>query len=130
MPCVYYPGLCWLKMMIALRKAAGCGEQGPGREAFDCHPVGWSAWPVEFLWELPDPYTRVDHVRTTACEVRRPWATGRSLMSIGCGGARCRAWSAPKKVWCCKEKGKGCQSPDTPPACDAGAGKVWKRLGL
>ena len=42
---------------------------------------------------------------------------------------RCRAWSAPKKVWCCKEKGKGCQSPDTPPACDAGAGKVWKTLG-
>ena len=24
---------------------------------------------------------------------------------------------------------QGCQSPDTPPNCDAGAGKVWKRLG-
>ena len=23
----------------------------------------------------------------------------------------------------------GCQSPDTPPNCDAGAGKVWKSLG-
>ena len=24
---------------------------------------------------------------------------------------------------------QGCQSPDTPPNCDAGAGKVWKHLG-
>ena len=24
---------------------------------------------------------------------------------------------------------EGCQSPDTPPNCDAGAGKVWKHLG-
>lgn len=38
------------------------------------------------------------------------------------------AWSPAKKVWCCKEKGQGCQSADTVPACDAGAGKVWKKV--
>mmetsp|Transcript_3152 Transcript_3152/g.4524 ORF Transcript_3152/g.4524 Transcript_3152/m.4524 type:complete len:785 (+) Transcript_3152:52-2406(+) len=64
-------------------EAAGCGEQGPGKAAFDC----WAAY--------------------------NNW---------------CRAWSPAKKVWCCNEKKKGCQSPDTPPNCDAGAGKVWKKV--
>ncbi|OLP93535.1 hypothetical protein AK812_SmicGene24557 [Symbiodinium microadriaticum] len=42
---------------------------------------------------------------------------------------RCRAWSPEKKVWCCQNEQKGCQNPDTPPDCDAGAGMVWKHLG-
>jgi len=64
-------------------EAAGCGEQGPGKAAFDCH-AALGNW--------------------------------------------CRAWSPAKKVWCCNEKQKGCQSPDTPPNCDAGAGKIWKKV--
>ena len=43
--------------------------------------------------------------------------------------SRCRAWSPEKKVWCCQNEQKGCQNPDTPPDCDAGAGMVWKHLG-
>eukprot|EP00913_Durusdinium_trenchii_P019055 g17908.t2 len=64
-------------------QAAGCGEQGPGKAAFDCQ-AALGNW--------------------------------------------CRAWSPAKKVWCCKEKGKGCQSVSAPPACDAGEGKVWKKV--
>ncbi|CAK9036646.1 unnamed protein product [Durusdinium trenchii] len=64
-------------------QAAGCGEQGPGKEAFDCN-AALGNW--------------------------------------------CRAWSPSKKVWCCNNQQKGCQSPDTPPNCDAGAGKVWKKV--
>ncbi|CAK9036648.1 unnamed protein product [Durusdinium trenchii] len=64
-------------------QAAGCGVQGPGKEAFDCN-AALGNW--------------------------------------------CRAWSPSKKVWCCNNQQKGCQSPDTPPNCDAGAGKVWKKV--
>ncbi|CAE7678445.1 unnamed protein product [Symbiodinium sp. CCMP2592] len=66
-----------------------------------------------------------------------------SIQEAGCGdqgpgsdpydcnaalGNWCRAWSPEKKVWCCQNEQKGCQNPDTPPDCDAGAGMVWKKV--
>lgn len=38
-----------------------------------------------------------------------------------------RAWSPPKKHWCCSVKGKGCEGAQ-PPAVDPGAGMVWKHV--
>ncbi|CAE7229248.1 unnamed protein product [Symbiodinium natans] len=66
-----------------------------------------------------------------------------SIQEAGCGvqgpgsdpydcnaalGNWCRAWSPEKKVWCCQNRKKGCQSPDAKPDCDAGAGMIWKKV--
>ncbi|CAJ1393551.1 unnamed protein product [Effrenium voratum] len=38
-----------------------------------------------------------------------------------------RAWSPPKKHWCCTTEGKGCEGSG-PPSVDPGAGMVWKHM--
>ena len=38
-----------------------------------------------------------------------------------------RAWSRPKKQWCCSNRGKGCEG-NSPPSVDPGAGMVWKHV--
>lgn len=38
-----------------------------------------------------------------------------------------RAWSPPKKQWCCSNRGKGCEG-NSPPSVDPGAGMVWKHV--
>jgi len=40
-----------------------------------------------------------------------------------------RAWSPPKKHWCCSVEGKGCEGTQ-PPAVSAGYGMVWKHVQI
>lgn len=72
-----------------------------------------------------------DVCRACSIEAAGCGKQGKGLEPFDCHAALgnfCRAWSPAKKVWCCNNKQKGCQSPDTPPACDAGAGKVWHKV--
>lgn len=38
-----------------------------------------------------------------------------------------RAWSPPKKQWCCSKEGKGCEG-NSPPSVDPGFGMKWKHV--
>ena len=109
---------------------AGCGDQGPGSDPYDCSTAADGREGRErgcqcchmggfFLRQC-----RSGQLALASEPFGEKWEFLPIFMSW-----RCRAWSPEKKVWCCQSEQKGCQNPDTPPDCDAGAGMVWKHLG-
>jgi len=73
------------------------------------------------------------------CDVCRACTIEAMGCQVGGGGAKpafdcnaalgnfARAWSPPKKQWCCSKQGKGCEG-NSPPAVDPGFGMQWKHM--
>eukprot|EP00913_Durusdinium_trenchii_P003916 g3625.t1 len=139
----------WLHGWSDSKKKWCCGKEQKGCVKFHCDHDAVSTWGAEKRdWccgnfqkgckgnacELAYSQIQVECDVCRSCTVQ---AAGCEVHAVAKDPYDCdaalnnffRAWSPPKKQWCCNNRGKGCEG-NSPPKVDPGAGMMWKHVQI